>query len=562
MLVDKSKDSGKRRMRVALLCASTASIAVLMAIGCSDHGLPHSGAAEGAEAAVVAATQEALVVGQWTQLSNAYPSGAGPSQIQLLMDGSILANDRDNTVWRRFIPDPVSGYSGGTWVNAAATVYGRRYFATGMLLDGRYLICGGEYVNLNGAAVSGSRNRCEIYDPKVNYPTGQWTSVSNAPVDVGDGIITPGANGKLLLAGLGDTTLRVFDPAQANPWSSTAALPAGLTTFNEGTMTQLQNGKSFFFGRNGASVYSSSTQTWSTRIAPPANNPYGDVYAAIAGGATAASVESAPALTLYDGRVFVAGATGYNALYNPSTNTLVNVAETPGRSGSIHMWNGSTDLGYGTIGARMDENGQAVLPNGNVLAGVIRWDFAGTYKFYEYTPPPAAGGNGSFTDVSAGGPSYTAGNLLQTPLPDGSVLVANEHNSAIYSYRPSGAQLTSYGQPRITSIAGPVSGVYTITGTGLNGLTNGANRDDEGQNYTSFPVVWVTIAGQRRYCNVTSVSTASIAPGAAVTVKFTLPANLPRGTLTVGLSASGLQSANSFLINPNLSGPRGLLLHD
>ena len=171
-----------------------------------------------------------------------------------------------------------------------------------------------------------------------------------------------------------------------------------------------------------------------------------------------------------------------------------------------------------------------MLPTGNVLAGVTNQAHSQFYTFYEYSPTA-----NTFTSVMTGAPTNLGGILLQTPLPDGTVLVAASNSSTLYIYHPQGAQLTSFGQPAITNITGPVAGVYTLTGTTLNGLTNGANRDDEQQNYTSFPMIPVTTPGETEYVRVTSVSTASIAPGTSVTATFTLPGDAPHGPVQIAL---------------------------
>lgn len=587
--------SGRRSngVRIALFCASAAAVATGAAVGCSQ-GRPttESRDSETHESEAVATATHALVpTGSWTPVAIPYPSGGGPAHMQLLMDGSILATDGGaSTTWRRYFPDPVSGYVRGTWVNAASTVYGRAYFATGMLRDGRFLVCGGEYFYLNGNAQTGNSNKCELFDPSANT----WTSMTDFPGNVIDGHMSPRADGRLLVApGAGSTTIRLFDPTVGGTtWTAGGSLPGpDFVDYNEGALTQLQNGN-LFFSKHKASIYNTSTSTWSAALALPANSPYGDVYCSDPLGAIQCSTEGAPVLTLYDGRVLITGSTGRNAIYNPSSGTITQVADTPGVVNNVQRYSAVrkatactsdancvsgdrclgdgkcatlTNLGVGPVGARMDENDQAVLPNGNVLAAVIRWDFGGQYSFYEYSPV-----QDSFTPLSslANAPVFVANNLLQTPLPDGGMLVANAGNSNMFIYRPT-AQNTSFGQPTISNVTGPVAGEYTMTGTTLNGLTNGANRDDEGQNNTNFPIVWVnTFASsawpQRRYCTVTSVSSASIAPGASVTVKFRLPAGLPRGSFTLGVSASGLQSSNTFPLSNgtpyNLSGQRGELL--
>lgn len=516
----------------------------------------------------VSVVQAALTTSPWTNLP-AYPTAAGPAQIQLLMDGTVLAND-SGAIWHRLIPDPIKGYAGGRWVPAASTNYARTFYAAGLLSNGQYFVGGGEYLDdLNGNEIkSPNRNKCEIYDPSANYPTGQWRSVRDFPGDLADGIVTPTTDGTLLVAGIGDATLRRFDPANAAaPWSPVATLPAPFTTFNEGSLTRLQNDGNFLYQNGGSEYVPGNPAHWLARVVP-AFNPYGTVYCPVPGVANAAypcSSEGGAALTLYDGRVFVAGATGYNAVYDPTNKTIANVATTPTARIGLQLYTQQADPNHPdpndpkhfvytntnklvSAGPRMDENGQVVMPTGNILATVTGWDFSNN-KFYELK----TSGTLSFVDVSAGGPTSCSGNVLQTPLPDGSVMVACSAKSTIFAYRPAGSQLTKYGQPTIQSIAGPVNGSFTLTGTTLNGLTNGANRDDEGQNYTSFPVVSLAylFSGQKtlRYATVTQLSTTSIAPGVASTINFTIPDDVPREVpLTVSVSASGLASSNSKVI--------------
>ena len=610
MSIKNSRPDGGRRVnrRAVLVCTSAAAVATVaaaLAAGCSEH---NSGSALDEH---VATQAQALVTpGVWTTLPTPYPSGGGIGQIQLLMDGSILANDSASVVWRRYFPDPVSGYVGGHWEQVASSISEREYFATGLLRDGRFLICGGEHASTNGVP-DGDSSKCEVYDPNVNFPSGQWQSVADAPQAVGDGFFSVRADGKLMLApGIGNT-MYLYDPS-ANPvWVASGTVPSAIGTFNEGALTRLQNDK-LFFTRNLAATYTpgGGASAWSSTIALPANSTFGGTYhfgdpkapPVVAGQVAAVqdSVESGAALTLYDGRVFIGGSQGHNAIYNPATNSVTQVADTPGQFSNVHKFEnvgtacttnancqtgqvcgGGTgpktcyiDHGLG-IGNRLDESAQSVLPNGHVLAAVVQWDFGVNFSapssptcgsgssppcftFYEYEP------DGAFTALP-GAPVFGPGsNVVQTLLPDGGALVANNTSANLYIYSHAGAQQTAFGQPTITSVSGPVGGVYTLTGTSLNGLTNGSNRDDEGQAETGFPIVWINTYGQRRYCTVTSVNSGSIKPGTSVTVQFKLPPNVPTGSFTLGISASGLQGANTIAFNTgvpaNVAGPDGLLL--
>jgi hypothetical protein len=199
----------------------------------------------------------------------------------------------------------------------------------------------------------------------------------------------------------------------------------------------------------------------------------------------------------------------------------------------------------------MAENNQVVMPTGNLLCVVNQSTFMGLYTFYEYVPPTALNSLGSFNPVPAGGPAFMSGNVLSTPLPDGTVLVGGRDSGSMYIYRPSGSQLTT-GRPTLAAVGGFVNGLYTLSGTTLNGLTNGANRDDEGQNYTSFPIVQLATAGHTYSGSVTYISTMSIAPGAQGVVQFRMPPALAKASVSVSVSASGWQSANALTVSNSL----------
>jgi len=193
----------------------------------------------------------------------------------------------------------------------------------------------------------------------------------------------------------------------------------------------------------------------------------------------------------------------------------------------------------------MAENCQAVMPTGNLLLVVNPSSFSGTYTFYEFNTLSG------FIATPAGGPNIHTGNVYQTPLPDGTVFVTSRDNPTAFIYTPAGAQIAT-GKPNITSIGGFTNGQYTVMGTALNGLTNGANRDDEGQNFTSFPTVQISSSGKKYYGSVVSLSTMSIAPNAPGVVQFTMPSTVAHADVTTSVSASGWQSANSVVISNNL----------
>lgn len=481
--------------------------------------------------------------GTWTAATNSFP-GTAPLFAQLLMDGSVLVQDHGTPAnWYRLVPDATLGYSGGTWVGPIVAHFGRVGFASAMLSDGRLFAGGGEYVfnpdntPVDPAAPGGGcsptgcikHSTCELFDPLAS----SWTSVPDYPNStyLGDGLAAPLANGRLLVGAPGPGSM-IFDPAKigttGGPWGGTANLPTPPPYFGEGSFALLQDDRVFLAEDHGA-IYSSGSGLWTKWDQWPVMSPFDNDVG-----------EGASALTLYSGKVFITSASGHNAIFNPHVTgsaSLESAVDTP-------------DVPFSATPASESppsaaESFQVVLPTGNLLLAVAK--SYSNYKFYEYNTP-----TNTFHDVSLGAPSLLGNReVIQTLLPDGRVLVGDTMSKSIYVYTPQGAQLTSFGAPHITSISGPVSGVYTLMGTGLNGLTNGANSDDEGQNFTAFPVVFFTVNGQTRYAHVRSVSNRSIAPNASVTVKFSLPTltGIPHGTqLTVFVSGSGLKSTNSKTI--------------
>ncbi len=485
------------------------------------------------------ATRSALTSVGWTHLAP-YPFATGIQNLQLLMDGSVLAADSGSghlPTWHRFIPSPTTGYAGGTWVTAASSHYYREGFATGMLPDGRYWVGGGEHVYLNGQQVPVPHVACEIYNPA----TDTWSDTPDFPQaarSLEDGVTAPLPDGRMLVADI-DGDSRVFDyrhcPSNGsgcatNAWGDFDTL-SGPPWPDEGSMTMLWNGNIFltqgYFDGSGSRITGAAIYTWNaaaprwSKISHGANQgPNLDPFGGGEGGS---------ALTLYDGRVFITGGSGHNGIYDSTpglADPIQNTADTPGL-------------------AQLAENNQLVLPTGNVLA-LAKTQASLEFKFYEWTPPGSGLTQGSFSPQLPGSPTLS-NYVMSTLLPDGAVMIAALND--LYLYRPAGNQLTT-GKPTIGTVAGFVNGLYTLTGTNLNGLTNGANKDDEGHNFTSFPIVAATFGSQTQYCPVVNVYSLAIAPNVTRSIQFRMPSNVPVGPVTISVSTSGLQGVNTVSV-PN-----------
>src|SRR5579859_5461129 len=129
-------------------------------------------------------------------------------------------------------------------------------------------------------------------------------------------------------------------------------------------------------------------------------------------------------------------------------------------------------------------------------------------------------------------------------LPDGSVLFSSGSSSQLYEYRPAGSPLAA-GAPTISSIVQNPNGSYHLTGTLLNGISEGAAYGDDAQMNSNYPIVQMTGANGRVYFARTfSWSSTGVMTGTNhVTTEFTVPTGLPVGMYSVVVVANGIGSA-------------------
>ena len=184
----------------------------------------------------------------------------------------------------------------------------------------------------------------------------------------------------------------------------------------------------------------------------------------------------------------------------------------------------------------------AMMVNGKIL---LVTDTAGTFNGpvnfleYDYTANTFAQVSGPLgLNLSGIAPYYTK--LLD--LPDGTVLW--EFGSPqIYSYKPEGVPLAT-GKPAIISVLENADGSYHLTGTGLNGISEGAAYGDDAQMASNFPLVRMTNgAGNVYYARTYNwTSTGVMTSNTMMSTEFVLPAGLPDGTYSLVAVANGIAS--------------------
>jgi hypothetical protein len=239
-----------------------------------------------------------------------------------------------------------------------------------------------------------------------------------------------------------------------------------------------------------------------------------------------------PSLLMPNGDVFLVGATGHTALYNPQTNTW---SPGPDVIGSL---NGSPAL----FGA--DDAPGAVLPsNGNVFftadAGPELGTFSPPQEVFDYNP-----NTNKITQVSSPDPilpvepTFTDRMLV---LPTGQILF-EDGGPLLYVYTPDGHPQASW-QPDIQHVTNNNDGTFTLTGKQLNGQSAGATYGDDAEMDSNYPIIYLTAGYQTFYARTYNWSNTGVQTGNAVeSVNFVLPAGIPAGNYSLYVSGAGISS--------------------
>jgi Divergent InlB B-repeat domain/PASTA domain len=449
-----------------------------------------------------------------------------PGVMFLLTDGQVMVQDQGASnsgtgAWWLLTPDAQGSYADGTWTQAAsmATGYAPLYGASAVLPDGRLIVEGGEY---NGG-VAAWTNQGAIYDPVANTwttvsPPSGWLRIADAPsVVLADGRYLLGASG---FRGAKDQA--ILDPSNLT-WTTTGA---GKTGGNpEAGFTLLPNGKVLTVdadldscGQAGRSeIYDPVSGTWtSAGLAPSPLVP-------CAGDSPG---EIGPQLGMYDGKVFVEGGTAATALYDTASGTWSAGPQFPVLGGQQFV---------------AADAASAILPDGKVLLDASPGTGDTPTHFFLFD-------GASLTQIAddAGSAIESSHDGYMLVLPTGQVL---------FDYRrgPSSLELYSDGgtpnpawAPHITSVPTALAAgqTYAISGTQLNGLSEGAAFGDDYQMSTDYPLVQITdvATGTVTYARTSGMTSRSIAPGAASCTDFTLPAGIPKGSAELRVIANGIAS--------------------
>ena len=465
----------------------------------------------------------------------------------LLTDGTVIVSDGGYLGnWYKLTPDITGSYVNGTWTQIASmpVINGVQYApndnASAVLPDGRVIVMGGEYNLQLINSLPVETNLGAIYDPVANT----WTPVS-APAgsswsNIGDAMSTVLADGTFLLS-----ACCAFPPVDALfdatnlTWTSTGAPIGGPYGQGEQGYTLLPNGNVLTVdifqsgvGYNSAEQYDPASGAWSSA------GTTGTRLYDICG-----SVEIGPAPLRPDGTVVQLGgyACGFDNTYPSATPDPTGIYDSTTGTWSAGPYVPVVDGLFLSI----PDGPAAVLPNGNILFAASPW--AGYANeppthFFEFTTANAINQVADAPDPVSEYLISNAFNFLV--LPNGQILVDWGSVLPLF-YTPTGSADPSWAPVISTSPSNVYPGTtYTITGTQLNGLTQGAYYGDDYQMATNYPIVQITNAatGHVFYGRTFKISNRSIAPGVSVSTDFTVPANIELGPSSLVVIANGIPS--------------------
>jgi len=489
-----------------------------------------------------------LSSGAWAAVPAA-PSAVGLCNPLLLTDGSVIMANCNTPAWYKLTPDASGNYVKGSWSQIASlpmingTQYAPLYHASAVLPDGRVIIIGGEY---NGSSNEEWTSLGAIYDPLANAwkavappSSAGWNNTvgpNNCNGGIGDAASVVLPNGSFLLtaACAGPAVDALLDAATLG-WTAASSPNAGGAYQDEQGYNLLSNDKvltidiwtNYPAAATNAEVYDPATGAWTSAGNTPVSLP--DPPAC-------GNWEIGPAVLRPDGTVVafggntgcVSGATADpTAIYSSATGTWIKGPNVPAIGGQSFT---------------LADAPGALLPDGNILFAASPGYGNTPTHFFEFTTANAIGQVADPIYFASSSGAYYYNFVV---LPTGQILMTDFSNIAEV-YTPVGTPNASWA-PAITSVPTTLTpgASYMIGGTQLNGRSQGAAYGDDVQTATNYPLVQIKnqATGHVFYARTSGHSTMSVAPGAAGSTHFSVPAGIETGTSDLVVVANGIASA-------------------
>jgi hypothetical protein len=511
--------------------------------------------------------------GSWTTLTNS--PGVTLQNPLLLTDGTVIASQECTGNWYRLTPDNTGSYINGTWSQIASlpSGYAPLFHGSGVLPDGRVIIAGGEYNGVSGnCGTPVDTNNAAIYDPVANV----WTSVSppSGWSHIGDAESVILDNGTYMQADCCDNIAGSYVAALLNAtnltWTATGTNKAdrydeeGFAKLHDGTVLDVDAHTSGSCGMN-SEIYNPATGAWSSA----GNTIHQEADCSNPGGKP--SYELGPLVVRPDGSAVIFPGVTCSDVANTNCQNkaagfvVTGTADiyTPGSgwaSGPVIPTVGTSPNNYPYT---LADAPAAVLPDGNVLfaASPSYQVFVAPTHFFELNFS-----NNTITQVGDTADAANCGSFVHNflLLPSGQVLDVSQCGN-LQIYTPlAGASQASWA-PVITSVPSTLApgASYAVSGSQLNGLTEGSYYGDDVQAATNFPLVKITnnSTGHVFYARTSNHGTMSIAPNAAGSTNFAVPANIEMGASSLVVVANGIPSqpmavniSNSAVLTVSVTG--------
>jgi hypothetical protein len=465
----------------------------------------------------------APAAGTWTRVVAPPPDGM--NSCILLSDGSVLGMNQSGACVK-LTPNDRGSYVNGTWSTLAPMHDSRIYFSSQLLTNGNLWVAGGE----DGSGGSGA----ELYSSLNNV----WTVIPPPPAgypDFSDSISEILPDGNPFVTPVFLSTGCLIYNVSSNLWQTAASADSSQ---DESDWVKLPSDNIVTidaFSQN-SEHYIPSLNEWAAdgevpvTLFDPTNNELGSGH------------------LLPNGSVFYLGSTTNTAIYTPGAAVTSAGSWVAGRG--IPKGQGAPDAPA------------AMMVNGRILCCLGPWGtLLDPCSFYEYDYI-----SDTFTRVSAPGggsalPGMAPFKTSMLDLPDGTVLfIDGQNGSTLYIYTPDGTPLAA-GQPVIDSVSQNPDGSYHLTGTGLNGISEGAAYGDDEQMSGNYPLVRLTntISGNVYYARTYNWNSTSVQTGSRVlTTEFSLPQNLPAGSYSLVVTAVGNPSEPQTFTYAPPPAPTGL----
>jgi hypothetical protein len=492
--------------------------------------------------------------GTWQNVTTAPESGL--SNPLLLTDGTVIAHISRSQHWYKLTPDINGSYKLGIWTPIASlpSGYAPLYFSSAVLPNGRVIIQGGEY-NLNCATGEAWTSQGAIYDPiantwtPVNPPSGTgWVNSTpncvNATGGVGDaaGVVLP--NGTFMLSSCcSNPPLDALFNASNLTYSATGSPANAGNNQNEQGYTLLPNGDVLTVDiwtnvPNNTTVaerYNPGTGAWTSAGNTPVSlhDPF-----------LCGNAEIGPAVTRPDGTTVAFG--GYSQTPAVNHNCTQSPDPTAIYTASSNSWIAGPYIPtLSGVDYTLADAPAAMLPNGNILFAASPAYGSAPTHFFEFSSGNTIAQVNDPVQFASSSSSYVYNFLV---LPNGQILMT-DFSIAAEVYTPSGGPLVAW-KPTITGLPSCVTpgGLYLLSGTQLNGLSQGAAYGDDAQGATNYPLVVIVNgnSGHHFYARTAFHSSMSIAPGQAGATTFKVAATTETtGASTLFVIANGIASAGT-----------------